>query len=178
MENNNFELIKEIIIRSPPTYWDLIYKKPKYDTSGKLIEKQRFYLTNNLFYADRSSYHITSKIIQDCKIFLKENIGFLPELEKMRLESEYRSIKDIDIDNKLGFWVKLLLDVLKIPTSRQIENSVKRKKEIITTNTIYDDTTKCIDEITMKWKKDEHVLIFRIYGRAKSEQKELNLFFK
>jgi len=174
---NDFVLIKEIVYRNPPTYWDLVYKKPKYDKDGKLIEKQRFYLTNNLFYADKSSYHITSKIIQDCKIYLREQLKGLPELEKMRLECEYHSLKDIDIDNKVGYWVKLLLDVLKIPTQRQIDKSVKYQKEIITTNTIYDDTTKYIDEISMKYKKGEHLMIFRIYGRIKSEQKELQLFF-
>lgn len=169
------ELVKEIIIDNPPTYWDLVYKKPKFDKEGKLLTHQRFYLTANLFYADRTSYHITSNIIQDCKLFLKQNMKGIPEMEKVRLNIEYNSTKHIDLDNKAYFWMKLFLDVLKKPTPRQIENSKKKNKVIVTTNTITDDDTKSIDEISMKYKQGEHKLIFRIYGRLKDEQKQLNL---
>jgi len=48
-------LIKEIVIDDPPTKWTLNYKKEKFDGNGKLITKQDFYLTGNLFYSDRSS---------------------------------------------------------------------------------------------------------------------------
>lgn len=69
------------------------------------------------------------------------------------------------------------MDILKTPTQRQIERALKYKKPIITTNTIQDDNTKCIDEIKLKFIKGEHKMIFRIFGKVKSEQKELNLFF-
>ena len=168
------ELIKEIIIDNPPTKWSLVYKKPKSYKDGKPVLKQDFYLTANLFYSDRTSYHIISNIIQDCKLFLKSKIGKLPELEKMRLEVEYHHTKDIDLDNKNYFWCKLFLDILKKPTEKQLENAKKRNKVIVTTNTIYDDTTKYIDEISMKYKKGEHKLIFRIFGIVK--QPEIDLF--
>jgi hypothetical protein len=178
MENNNFELIKEIIITEPPTKWTLNYKKTKFDSKGNEVTKQDFYLTGNLFYADRTSYHITSKIIQESKEFLFQHLRGIPELEKMRLEFEYHHTKHIDLDNKSSYWIKIMLDILKTPTIRQIDKAIERKKPIITTNTITDDNTKCIDSISLKFMFSEHKMIFRIYGRVKSEQKELDLFFK
>jgi hypothetical protein len=101
----------------------------------------------------------------------------MPELEKMRLEFEYHHLKDIDLDNKFSYWGKLLFDILKTPTQKQINRALQYKKPIITTNTITDDNTKCVDEIKLKFVRGEHKMIFRIYGRVKSKQKELDLFF-
>lgn len=171
------ELIREIIFKDPPTKWTLNYKKEKFNSKGEKVTKQDFYLTANLFYADRTSYHITSKIINECKEYLKDNIKYLPELDKMRLEIEYRHTKEIDLDNKAYFWAKLLLDILKIPTQRQIDNAALKKKQIISLNVIHDDTTKFIDDIRMKFERGEHCMIIRIYGRLKEQQEKLDLFF-
>lgn len=170
-------LIKEIMIVDPPTKWTLAYKKEKFNSKGELVTKQDFYLTGNLFYSDRSSFHITSKIIQESKEFLFPYLKGIPELAKMRLEFEYHHLKDIDLDNKFSYWGKILLDILKTPTQKQINRALQYKKPIITTNTITDDNTKCIDEIRLKFVKSEHRMIIRIFGRVKSEQKELPLFF-
>lgn len=170
-------LIKEIVVEDPPTKWTLTYKKEKFDSKGNLVTKQDFYLTGNLFYSDRSSFHITSKIIQESKEFLFPYLKGLPELEKMRLEFEYHHLKDIDLDNKFSYWGKILLDILKTPTQKQINRALQYKKPIITTNTITDDNTKCIDEIRLKFVKTEHKMIIRIFGRVKSEQKTMDLFF-
>jgi hypothetical protein len=172
------ELIKEIVIENPPHKWSLVYKKQKFDGKGKLVTHQDFYLTGNLFYSDKTSFHITSKIIYESKEFLYPYLKGLPELDKMRLEFEYHHTKDIDLDNKANYWLKLMLDILKTPSQRQIERALQYKKPIITTNTIKDDNTKCIDEIKLKFVKGEHKMIFRIYGIIKSEQKSLDLFFK
>ena len=174
---NELPLIKEIIIVDPPTKFTLKFKKEKFDKDGKLITHQDFYLTGNLFYADRTSYHITSKIINESKEFLYPHFARLPQLEKMKIEFEYHKTTHIDLDNKTNYWLKLVLDILKTPSQRQINNAIKSKKPIITTNTILDDNTKCIDEINTKFVLAEHKMIFRIYGRVKSEQKELDLFF-
>ena len=99
----------------------------------------------------------------------------MPELEKIRIEFEYHHTKDIDLDNKGNYWLKLFLDILKKPTQRQINN---QKKVIITTNTIVDDNTKYLDEIGLKFFKGEHKMIFRVYGVPKSTQEKLDLFFK
>lgn len=170
------ELIKEIVIMDPPTKYTLVYKKEKFDSSGKLVTHQDFYLTGNLFYSDRTSFHLTSKIIQSSKEFLYPHLRGLPELEKIRVEFEYHKMQDIDLDNKANYWIKLVLDILKTPSQKQINRALEYKKPIITTNTITDDNTKCVDEIRLKFVRGEHRMIFRIYGRVKSEQKELNLF--
>lgn len=174
MKNHDFVLIKEIIIESPPTFYQIKKVKKSIEDGHDVFDK--YYLTANLFFNNATSYHIISKIVQECKIFLKEKIGILPEIEKMRLEIEYHFNKHIDLDNKIFFWKKLFLDVLKTPTSTQISNKLKKGKEIITTNSIKDDSTQYIDEITESFTLGGHFLIFRIYGRLKSTQNELNLF--
>ena len=161
------DLIKEIVFVDPPTKWTLAYKNPKYDKDGKMITHQDFYLTGNLFYSDRTSYHLTSKIIQESKEYLFKQMRGFPELEKIKIEFEYHHTKDIDLDNKGNYWLKLFLDILKTPTQRQISN---QKKVIITTNTIIDDSTKYLNEINLKFFKGEHKMIFRIYGVVKSTQ--------
>lgn len=176
MKNHDYGLIKEIIIPDPPTKWTLNYKKPKFSNKGDLITKQDFYLTGNLFYADRTSYHITSKIINESKQFLHKHLTGLPEIEKMFVEFEYCSLKHIDLDNKSSFWLKLFFDILKTPTSRQLLNAKLKNKPIISTKTIDDDNTKCVTGFSCNFETSEHKMVFRIYGRLKSNQTEINLF--
>jgi hypothetical protein len=172
---NDLTLIKEVIIPNPPTFYQI--KKVKKSKEAGVDIYDKHYLTGNLFYIQNVNYHVISKITHDVKLFLLEKVGHLPELEKMALEFEYHRTSHIDLDNKIYFFKKLLLDILKTPTQRQILNATKRKKEIITTNTIPDDSTKYIDYCSERFVYGEHKLIIRIYGRVKSEQKELDLFF-
>lgn len=176
--NNELQLIKEIIIESPPTFYQI--KKVKKSLEAGVDVFDKYYLTANLFFNNATSFHIISKIVQENKIYLRDKIKYLPPLEKMRLEVEYHSLKAIDLDNRLYWWTKLFLDIIKTPTSKQLEkaNNGKYKKEIITLNVLYDDTTDFVDEIKWSHKRDTPKLIFRIFGRAKTEQKELELFFK
>lgn len=175
--SEDYKLIKEIVIENPPHKYTLVFKKEKFDSKGKPVTHQDFYLTGNLFYSDRTSFHLTSKIIQESKEFLYKYLRGIPELEKMRLEFEYHHTKDIDMDNKYSYWGKIFLDILKTPTQKQINRALLHKKPIITTNTIPDDNTKYIDDMRQKFVKGPHKMIFRIYGRVKSEQKALDLFF-
>lgn len=175
--NVDYVLIKEIVIPTPPTKWTLNYKKPKYDSKGGLVTKQEFYLTGNLFYADRTSFHITSKIINESKEYLSGFMQGLPDIEKLYIQFEYHKTSHIDLDNKSSFWMKLFLDILKTPTARQIENAKKKKKPIITTNNIQDDNTKTVTGFSCNFEHGEHKMIFRLYGRVKSEQKKMDLFF-
>lgn len=170
-------LIREIVINDPPSHWDMVYKKPKFDKDGKRIKHLRFYLTGNIFYSDNGNGFTIAKIVYETKEFLLPFLKGLPELDKIRIEFEYHKPKDIDLDNKSSFWLKIMLDILKTPSERQIKNAEKYKKPIITTNTISDDNTKCIDDIKLKFIKGEHKMVFRIYGRIKSEQKKMDLFF-
>ena len=176
--NNELPLIKEIIIENPPTFYQ-IKKVGKSNAAGYDVF-DKYYLTANLFFNNATSFHIISKIVQECKIYLRDNIKYLPPLEKMRLEIDIYASKHIDLDNRSYFWKKLLLDILKTPTNRQIQkaNDGKYKKEIITLNVIHDDTTQYIDDIREKFHYGGNKLVFRIYGRPKSEQKEMDLFFK
>lgn len=173
---NGLELIKEVIIPDPPTYYQI--KKVKLSKEMGFDVYDKYYLSGNLFYIQNVSYHIISRITHDVKLFLLEKIGYLPPLEKMALEFEYHRTTHLDLDNKIYFFKKLLLDILKTPTDKQILNANKRKKNIITTNTIPDDNTKYIDYCSERFVYGEHKLIIRIYGRIKSQQKELDLFFK
>jgi len=170
-------LIKEIVLDNPPHKYTRVFKKPKVNRKGETILKQDYYLTGNLFYADKSSFHLISKIIDESKDYLHPYLKGLPELEKMRLEFEYHKMQDIDLDNKASYWVKLMLDILKTPTQKQIARATRYKKKIVTTNTIKDDNTKCISGINLKFVKGEHKMIFKIYGKVKDEQKKMDLFF-
>lgn len=170
-------LIKEIVIPNPPHKWTLVYKKEKFDGNGKLVTHQDFYLTANLFYSDRSSFHITSKIIYETKEYLLPFLKGLPELEKMKTEMVMYNKKDVDLDNRWFFFYKLILDILKTPTQKQIDRALKYKKPIITTNTVYDDNTKYVGGFKCDFEKGENKIVFRIFGRLKSHQKELDLFF-
>ncbi len=174
--NDDFVLIREITIENPPTFYQI--KKVGKSKEAGFDVYDKYYLTANLFFNNNISFHVTSKIVYDCKLFLREKIGYLPPLEKMRLEIEIHASKHIDLDNRAYFWKKLLLDILKTPTSKQIIKAGKYKKEAITLNVIYDDNTLFIDDIRETFKFGGNFLIFRIYGRVKSEQKELDLFFK
>lgn len=169
------KLIKEIVILNPPTKYERVYKNPKVDKNGKQVNSQVFYLTANLFYADRTSYHVTTKIFDECKKFLVSHLKGIPQLSKLNLEIEYHSPKHIDLDNKCYFWRKLLLDVLKTPSNRQLDNAYKRKKQIISTYTIDDDNTKTHTKYSEEYFNGEHKMIIRMYGVEKDVQKTLDL---
>ncbi|MNY20559.1 hypothetical protein D3C86_1540450 [compost metagenome] len=102
----------------------------------------------------------------------------MPEIEKMDVDFFYYKPEHIDLDNKLFFWKKLIFDILKTPTPKQIKNAQERKKEIITTNTIPDDNTKVICNVSEHFELGEHRMVIKIYGRIKSTQVEMPLFFK
>lgn len=173
---NDLPLIKEIVIEKPPTKYIIPYKKPKYDKDGKLITEQVFYLTSNLFFNKNTSYHIISKIVEETKLWLVEYLKGLPDLEKIRIEFEYHKTTHIDLDNVSFWWRKLLMDILKTPSQKQIDKAKRYKKFVVTTRTLPDDNTKH----SASWKEDffigEHKMIFRVYGRVANEQTKINLF--
>jgi len=173
---NDLEIIKEVIIQDPPTYYN-VKKVNKSKLAGHDVY-DKHYLTANLFYIQNVHFMVIKKITNDCKRFLVDKIGYLPELEKLNIEIEVRRTKDIDLDNVAYFWCKLLLDVLKTPSSRQTLNANKKGNDIISMNVLDDDSTKYIDSINFKYKNEGNFLIFRFYGRVKSEQVKLDLFFK
>jgi hypothetical protein len=170
------ELIKEIVIENPPTFYSIKKKRESEKLGYDVFDKH--YLTANLFFNNNLSFFVVSKIIRDCKKFLLEKSGYIPPLEKMRLEIEIHASKHLDLDNRAYFWKKLFMDILKTPTAKQLAKASEKNREIITMNVIYDDSTQYVDDFRETFKYGGNFLIFRIYGRVKSEQKELDLFFK
>jgi len=170
------ELIKEIVIENPPTFYTIKKKRESEKLGHDVFDKH--YLTANLFFNNNLSFFVVSKIIRECKKFLLEKSGYIPPLEKMRLEIEIHASKHIDLDNRAYFWKKLFMDILKTPTSKQLAKASEKNREIVTMNVIYDDSTQYVDDFRETFKYGGNFLIFRIYGRIKSEQKELDLFFK
>lgn len=181
-ENENFdkigeslEFIKEVVIMNPPTKYVDRKRKVIDEKTGKLREDV-YYLTANLFYAGGLHYSLQAKIVKEVKYYLAHNFASLPKLERMRVEVVYYSPKDnFDLDNKLYFWVKLFLDIIKTPSNKQIINSAKKRRAIPTVSKMKDDTVRYIDQINMKYKKGEHKLVFIIYGRRENEQKKMTL---
>ena len=178
---SDFVLIKEIIILDPPTYYSIKKVKKSKEAGEDIFDKH--YLTANLFYIQNVSYHVVSEITHDVKLWLRDKIGSLPELEKMALEFEYNRTTHIDLDNKIYFFKKLLLDILKSPTKKQLDNIVKKKSEgkkvndIITLNVIPDDSSKYFDYCTERFVIGEHKMVIRIFGKVKTTQEKLDLFF-
>lgn len=173
--NDDFVLIKEIVIPDPPTYYSIKKVKKSKEAGEDVYDKH--YLTSNLFYIQNVSYHVVSKIVYDTKKFLLPYLVGLPKIEKMRTEIEIHRLKDIDLDNVAFFWRKLILDILKTPTARQISNSERYKKEIITVNCIKDDNTKVVVKNSEEYFYGEPKLIIRIFGRVEAQQKKLDLFY-
>ena len=168
----NMKLIKEVIINDPPTKY-VTYSKREIDPKTGKFKKNVIYLTANIFYAN-VNYWTKNKIVDEIKGYLMPYFKDMPELTKMRLEFVYsRNTENWDIDNKGYFWVKILLDLFKIPSSRQIINARKRNKIIKTLNILQDDTVKYFEGFSADFVKGKHQLIFRIYGIEKIKQEKL-----
>ena len=157
------ELIKEIIIENPPTKY-VDRKKTKIDPKTGKLKEDVYYLTANLFYSG-TQYFIRAKITNAIKQYLMPHLKGIPKLSKCQIEVVYQKPQDnFDLDNKAYFWVKMILDLLKTPSSRQLKNAHLRGRNIKRVNVLKDDTVRYIDEITMKYKTGPHRLIIRIFG--------------
>lgn len=169
------ELIKEIIIVDPPTKY-IDRKKTKIDPKTGRLKENVYYLTGNLFLSSQN-YFLISKILREVKTYLLPHFKDLPKLSTINLEFIYQREKDnFDLDNKGYFWQKVITDILKTPSNRQLTNAHKKKRTIITTNTIKDDTVKYINGFSWAFQPGPHKLIIRIHGKL--EEKDLTLFDK
>jgi len=173
LEKCDLVLIKEIVYLDPPSYYQQNYKRVKFTKGGKLVEYIRHHFSANLFFSQSLSPFTLRQIVYDQKKYLYQNMRGLPKLEKAMVEFEYYRPTDLDLDNKFFFWIKLFLDVLKTPTDRQKLSAEKYKKPVVTVNCVDDDNTKCIKKGSYKFDKGEHKMVFRLYGKLKAEQKEL-----
>lgn len=166
-------LIKKIEINDPPTKYIINKKRPKLK-DGKLITQDTYYLTANLFYSHNLNYQVQRKITDYCKDILMVLSAPIPKLIKCRVVCIYQFPKGgFDLDNKAYFWLKLLFDIMKTPTSKQIINARNKGRKIKTMNVLKDDTVDYIDQFECKYAKGSPKLIFEIYGIRENEQKKL-----
>jgi len=167
------DLIKEIIILDPPTKY-IDRKKTKIDPKTGKLKEDVYYLTANLFYSVLS-YFMRYKIVNEIKAYLMPKLVGVPKLEKMRIHLIYYKPQDtFDLDNKGYFWIKMILDLFKTPSNRQIKNANFKGKEIKTLNVLKDDTVRYIDDIRMSYERGPHRMVINIYGVLKKD--ELTLF--
>lgn len=88
------------------------------DVPGNMtIGKKKYYLTNNIFYGG-VHWAIRKKLVEMCKLYLMSKITKKVSISEdkfpIQIEIIYHSPKHtFDIDNKAGYWLKVLLDLIK-----------------------------------------------------------------
>lgn len=86
--------------------------------SRMTIGSKHYYLTNNLFYGG-VHWAVRKKLVEWSKLYLlgefKDGIKQVnPDCYPITIEIVYHSPKHtFDIDNKAGYWLKVLLDLIK-----------------------------------------------------------------
>lgn len=168
------EKIYHIVISDPPTKYTIKKKRAKLDKKGQpYLPESVHYLTANLFY-DGTHWMIKSEIINYVKSWILPFLYQMPKIEKCRIKFIYHHNTDtFDLDNKAYFWVKVLLDIMKTPSTKQVMRSKNYSNGIKTVNALKDDTVRYVDGINMKYKKGTPALEIIIYGRKLDEQVEL-----
>ncbi len=166
------KLIKEITILDPPTKYVKKVTRRKQGSKKKGLE-DIYYLTANLFYSNNVHFSLRSDIVNSAKGFLLEHFKDIPKLNKIRLDMVYqRPTDNFDLDNKIYFWQKILLDLMKTPSAKEEKRALMYKKEIKTLRIIKDDSCKYVSELNSKYQKGKHLLKVSIYEIKESE----NLF--
>lgn len=85
--------------------------------SNMTIGSKKYYLTNNVFYGG-VHWAIRKKLVEMCKFYLMSKITNKVSISEdkfpIQIEIIYHSPKHtFDIDNKAGYWLKVLLDLIK-----------------------------------------------------------------
>lgn len=85
--------------------------------SNMTIGSKKYYLTNNIFYGG-VHWAIRKKLVEMCKLYLMSKITKKVSISEdkfpIQIEIIYSSPKHtFDIDNKAGYWLKVLLDLIK-----------------------------------------------------------------
>ena len=132
----------------------LLYIKCDDVPSSMTIGSKKYYLTNNIFYGG-VHWAIRKKLVELCKFYLISKMRAYKPIDEeqlpIKIEIVYSSPKHtFDIDNKAGYWLKVLLDLIK-------------QKGIVP-----DDNVKFISEITSKYrrldKKEDDILEIFLYA--------------
>lgn len=167
------EVLFHGVIQDPPTKYVSKIKKPKPDKDGKIKTENVYYLTANLFY-DGTHWSIKNKIVNFAKDWVIWFLKTIPKIEKCQIEITYHYPTDgFDLDNKLYFWTKIILDLFKTPSSKQMLLAQKYKNDIKTLRLLDDDTVRFVDKITMEYKKGAPALEIKVIGRKASVQNTL-----
>lgn len=157
---------KEIVILKPIKKIEFWKKRKK--------EFQTFYITANDIYSERIHFSQKIKIQNMIKEYLIPYFSDIPKLEKMTMDITYFDNSTIwDIDNKDYVWRKIILDLFKIPTSKQILKAEKYKNEIITLNILPEDNVKHYLGGSHYYGGRGSKMIILIKGRLLNEQKQL-----
>jgi len=168
------EVIFHGMFPDPPTYYDKKNHKIKVNDKGVVIPYDRHYLTANLWYSADMHFSLKYKIIDFAKAWLMQYMANIPKIEKCQLTVTYHHPTDtFDLDNKVYFWTKLILDIMKTPTSKQIIKAQQYDNVIKTIESLKDDTVRFVDGINMKYKKGEAAIELKITGRLESTQQNL-----
>lgn len=176
------ETIYKKTIIDPPSKWvhkrtapkQVKYKKSNGDHAYKLVHEDVHYLTANLFYADSIHWATKQKIVDFAKEWLIQHIEDIPKIEKCRIRITYYKTKDnFDIDNKAYFWAKMLLDIMKTPSQKQLARAEKYNSKVFTIASLNDDSVKFVDGVDMRFKNGKHAIKIRIKGRLLAEQTQL-----
>jgi hypothetical protein len=133
------------------------------DVPSKMtVGSKSYYLTNNLFYGG-VHWAVRKKLVEWSKLYLlselKPNLKQVnPSNYPLSIEIVYHSAKHtFDLDNKAGYWLKVLLDLIK-------GNGI-----------VPDDNVKFIGKITSSYKrlapKSDDILEVYIYNYTQSDIK-------
>lgn len=167
------ETLFHVVIKDPPTKYVMPNKKQKLDNDGQVKKDGVVYLTANAFYGGLH-FAVRNKIVNYAKDWIFYFLTKMPKIQKCQIEITYHHTTDtFDLDNKVYFWTKIILDLMKTPTSKQIIQAAKYKNTIKSLNVLDDDNVKFIDKITMAYTKGESAIEIKITGTLKEEQQTL-----
>ena len=166
-----FELLTHFEVLDPPTKYVHKYKKKKYNKDGNIIKEQSYYMTANLFYGGNVHWSMIRKVTNHAKDFILPLLVTIPKMEKCRIEVTYHHPNaQFDLDNKVYFWVKVILDLFTPPTEKEKEYAKKYNRQLKSIYVLEDDSVKYIDDISMKYKRGAHKLELKVFGRLAVEQ--------
>jgi len=155
-------------------HFEILNPPTKYIHQRKTKPAITYYLTNNVFYGGTVHWSVQRKVINYAKDSIIFYFTHIPEMRKCRLELIYHSPKaGFDLDNKAGFWIKMILDIMKVPSDKEIINAKNYGNKIKTVSVLPDDSCKYIDDIRMRYVKGAHKLEVIIHGILLDKQEKL-----
>lgn len=159
-----------IVISDPPTKYVFHRQREKINDDGSVKKEKVEYLTANLFYGDQH-WSVRYTVVNYAKDWIIPFLQKMPKIQKCKIEITYYYPTDgFDLDNKLYFWIKIILDVMKTPNSDEILKAQKYKNTVKSIDKIQDDSVRFVDEIKMKYQRGAPALELKIIGILKDEQ--------